>query len=372
MKKIYSLLFCIFSLISANVIAQCTTNYLVNPSFEAPVQPLLNSNNFPAPYNVFGGWNIPSSTAGVPVGGFNIIKVNGTGYSGGPNTAHAGNQYVDINGAGGYVQQSFGVTCGSTIEFSGWFSRREPGGAGFTGYMDIIDGSNNIITSSSTVNFTASESEEVWKQVVGIPVAVVAGTYTLRFFMDDYANIDDAFLCVSPGCILATNISNFSAATNACNANLSWIASNTSDTKNYEIQTSADGTTFKTIETIPSAGTNNYAYQSKNETGKVFYRLKINDRNNTFSYSKIVPVFINCDNVLVNVFPNPTSDIVHVNINSKLSNKAILCNMEGKNMSTTNLQNGDNIIDIKSLPKGVYILKVINELDSKIFRVSKL
>jgi hypothetical protein len=372
MKKIYFTLFVSFCLANAYVYAQCTTNYLINPSFEAPVQPVVNSNNFPAPYNVFGGWNIPSSTAGVPIGGFNIIRVNGGGYSGGPNTAHNGDQYVDINGAGGFVQQSFTVTCGSTIEFSGWFSRREPGGAGFTGSMDILDGSNNIITSSTVVSFTSNESEEVWKQVIGTPVSVLAGTYTIRFIMDDYANVDDAFLCVTSGCVLATSLTNFSATANKCTASLSWAATNERDLKNYEVQTSNDGIIFKTIATILPTNTSNYSFENNDVLGKSFYRLKLNDIDNTFTYSKIVPVTISCDNVSISVYPNPASDFLHVNINSAASSRALVYNTDGKRMSITILRNGDNIISIKNLPKGMYVVKVVNDTNSKMYRITKL
>jgi Secretion system C-terminal sorting domain len=352
--------------------AQCTTNYLINPSFETPVQPSLG-NNFPPPYNTFGGWIIPTATAGVPVGGFNIIRVNGSTYSGGPDIAHnGGNQYVDINSAGGIVQQSFTVTCGSTIEFSGWFSRREPGGIGFTGSMDIIDGSNNIIASSSTVSFTSNESEEVWKQVIGSPVSVVAGTYTIRFIMDDFANIDDAFLCVSPGCVLATTLTDFTAVANKCNANLNWAATDEIDLKNYEVQTSNDGIIFKTIATILPKNASSYSFENKAASGKSFYRLKLNDRNNTFTYSKIIPVIINCDNVSINVYPNPASDILHVNINSNVLNRVVICNAAGKNISTSILQNGDNNINIKYLPKGMYVVKVLNDIDTKVYRITKL
>jgi hypothetical protein len=372
MKKIYTLLFCVFTLFSANVIAQCTTNYLINPSFETPIQPSLG-NNFPAPYNTFNGWIIPSSTAGVALGGFNIVRVNGGIYSGGPDNAHnGGNQYVDINSSGGIVQQSFTVTCGSTIEFSGWFSRREPGGAGFTGYMDVIDGANNIITSSSTVSFTSNESEEVWKKVTGTPISIISGTYTLRFIMDDFANVDDAFLCVSPGCVLATTLTNFSATSNKCNANLNWSAAEETELKNYEVQISNDGTTFKTIATILPTNASNYSFENKAISGKSFYRLKLNDKNNTFTYSKIIPVIINCDNVSVNVYPNPVSDILHVNINSNILSRAVIYNAAGKNISTTILQNGDNTINIKNLPNGMYVVKVLSDNDAKVYRINKL
>ncbi len=373
MKKIYLLFSCVCYFAISTTHAQCTTNILLNPSFEAPVQPAVNANNFPAPYNAFGGWTIPSASPSVMTGGFNIIRVDGAGYSGGPNVAHgAGNQYVDINSAGGIVQQSFTVTCASTLEFSGWFSRREPGGSGFNGSMDIIDGSNNIIASSTVVSFTNNESEEVWKQVVGAPVSVVAGTYTIRFIMDDYANVDDAFLCVSPGCVLATTLTNFSVTANKCNANISWKTEDESDLKDYEIQSSNDGVNFKTVATILPKNTSNYTFENTAKSGKSFYRLKLNEKDNTFSYSKIVPVTISCENFSVNVYPNPAVDILHIKINTNVLNRVVISNAAGKNMFSSILQNGDNNINIKNLPKGMYIVKILNELDIKVYRITKL
>lgn len=372
MKKIYIAFVCVFYFATSSVFAQCTINYLTNPSFETPVQPDVNANNFPAPYNAFGGWTIPGASATVPTSGFNIIRVNGAGYSGGPNTAHDGNQYVDINGDGGFVQQNFTVTCASTIEFSGWFSRREAAGSGFNGSMDIRDGSNVLIASSNSVSFTSNESEEVWKQVIGTPVSIVAGTYTIRFIMDDYANVDDAFLCVSPGCVLATTLTDFSVKSNKCNADLNWAAADEVDLKNYEVQTSNDGVIFKTIATILPKNISNYTFENRTQSGKSFYRLKLNDKNNIFTYSKIIPVTINCDNGSVSVYPNPVADILHVNINSNILTRAIIYNTAGKNISTTILQNGDNMINIKSLPKGMYIVKVQSDSDANVYRVNKL
>jgi Secretion system C-terminal sorting domain len=372
MKKIYLVLICIFCVATTTVFAQCSINYLINPSFEAPVQSNVNANNFPAPYNVFGGWTIPSASPTVQVGGFNIIRVDGAGYSGGPDNAHSGNQYVDINGAGGFVQQSFTITCASTIEFSGWFSRREPGGTGFNGSMDIIDGSNNIITSSTVVSFTSNESEEVWKQVIGSPVSVLPGTYTIRFIMDDFANIDDAFLCISPGCVLATTLTDFSVRSNICDANLNWAAADEIALKNYEVQKSNDGIIFKTVATILPTNATNYSFENKAVSGKSFYRLKLNDRDNSFTYSKIIPVTINCNTVPVSVYPNPVSEILHVKVNSNSLNRVAIYNTSGKNISTAILQNGDNIIDIKNLPKGMYVVKVLNGTDSKIYKITKL
>ncbi len=377
MKKIYLVFICFFYVAITTAFGQCTINYLTNPSFEAPIQPLLNSNNFPAPYDAFGGWTIPSASPTVQVGGFNIVRVDGAGYSGGPNTAHGtGNQYVDINGAGGYVQQSFTITCTSTIEYSGWFSRREPGGSGFTSYMDIINSANTVVSTSSTVSFTSGESEETWKQVTGTISGLAAGTYTLRFFMDDYANIDDAFLCVSPGCVLATTLSNVSATAVACNAKLSWLAAAETALKQYDVQYSSDGISFLTVSTIlpkNSATSNsyNYSYTGAKE-GAAFFRIKAIDEDNKFTYSKIVSANINCNKAAINVYPNPVTDNLHVTINNNKQNKTLIYNAAGKLMQTNVLTNTNNDIDFNALPKGLYIVKILTETSTKVFKITKM
>ena len=375
MKKL-SLILSLCLVQTALLFAQpCTTNFLTNPSFESPVQPSIG-NNFPAPYNTFNGWNIPSATAGVPAGGFNVIKVNGTAYSGGPNNAHAvGNQYVDINSAGGFVQQNFTLGCAATVTFRGWFSRREPGGAGFSSYIELVNGAT-VLATSSVVTFTNNESEETWKQVTG-STTLAAGTYTFRFFMNDFANIDDAFLCASPGCVLPITIADFSALSEKCTDKLSWQTTTEINSSRFDIEYSTNGINFKTAGTVPtkniSTGSNyNFNYPSQGNA-KTFYRLKGVDVDGRISFSKIINVASNCSEVSIKVFPNPVADVLHVNIANNNSSKLVIYNADGKMViGFTNLNNGDNSISIKNLSKGIYIVKVFGNADTKIFSVTKL
>ncbi len=373
MKKIYSII--LSAVFSSNLIAQCTTNYLINPSFESPTQSTIG-NNFPAPYNTFGSWSIPSATAGIAVGGFNVIKVNGTAYSGGPNTAHSGNQYVDINGGAGIVEQSFTTTCPSSdIIFNGWYSRREPGGAGFTNNIQILNASNVVVASSSSVTFTASESEEIWKQAAGTVTGLPAGTYRFRFVMDDYANVDDAFLCVTTGCILATKLSTFSAVSSNCAAKLNWTATIETDLKNYEIQTSADGNTFKTISTIAPknpASLNNYNFSTASFSNKIFFRLKMVDVDGKYTFSDVVPLTVKCDANSVNIYPNPSTDFLQVNIDKNKISNVVIISAAGKTVLTTTLQFENNKISVKALPAGLYVVKIINEFGVQNFKINKL
>ncbi|MCY7292180.1 MAG: T9SS type A sorting domain-containing protein [Ferruginibacter sp.] len=375
MKKIATsvLYFCLLH--SSVTFAQCTSNFLENPSFEALVQPLLG-NNFPAPNNTFSGWNIPSATAGVAAGGFNIVKVNGSTYTGGPDNAHGtGSQYIDINNGGGFVQQNFTLACPSTVIFSGWFSRREPGGAGFTSYIEILNGAS-IVATSSVVSFTSNESEETWKQVTG-STSLSAGTYTFRFFMDDFTNIDNAFLCASPGCILPITISGFSAISEKCTNKLSWQTSSEINVSRFDVEHSNDGINFKTAGTIPAknittGSSYNFNYPASGNV-KTFYRLKGIDVDGKMSFSNIINISSNCKAVSIKVFPNPVADVLQINIANGNPSKLVVYNADGKMViGLTILNNGDNTVNMKYLSKGVYIVKVFGINDTKIFSVTKL
>ena len=374
MKNIYFVIVCMIQ--STLLFAQpCTSNFLTNPSFETAIQPSLG-NNFPSPYNTFNGWSIPTATAGVASGGFNVIKVDGTSYFGGPDNAHGtGNQYVDINSSGGYVEQSFTLSCPATITFSSWFSRREAGGSGFSSYVDINSGAT-IVATSSIVNFTSNESEETWKQVTG-SANLPAGTYTYRIFMDDFTNVDDAFLCASSGCLLPINLTNFSAISENCLSKLNWQTSSEINSNKFDVEYSIDAANFKTIGSVFAKNINtgssyNFYHKSLGSLN-AYYRLKLIDADGKFSYSKIITVNTNCETVSINAYPNPAIDILHININNHNLYQLVIFNAEGKLVyPSTILQNGDNIMNIKNLSKGNYIVKVFGNTETKVMKITKM
>ena len=148
----------------------CTSNILVNPSFENPVVTVVNGNNIQPNSAAYPGWNPQTANATA----FNIIRVNGLGYADGPVLAHEGDQYLDINGSNNYPIQTFTIATTSIFKFSGWFSNRAvqtlPGTyTPWTARIEILDNANNVVASSNTFNFTTSTppSKDTWQFVEG-------------------------------------------------------------------------------------------------------------------------------------------------------------------------------------------------------------
>ncbi|MEJ7626440.1 MAG: T9SS type A sorting domain-containing protein [Ferruginibacter sp.] len=346
---------------------QCSINYLFNPSFENPVQPGIGNNLTGSA--TFNGWTIPSGAA------FNIIKTDGSAYPGGPDNAQDGNQYVDITNAGGFVQQKFSLTCVSTLDYSGYFSRRESGGTGFNSFIEIINSSLAVVATSSVVSFTATESQEVWKQVTG-SVTLPAGNYVFRFVMDDYTNIDNAFICATPSCILPVKLSSFTAAVNNCNTKLQWISESEISFKNYQVEYSVNGNEFKNIGEINATNkltpsTYNYEHTSP-LPGKGFYRLKLTDLDGRYQYSKIIALQINCHSNIEFIYPIPTKDVVNINVTntaSSFTSTAVLYNDRGQVVLKKEIRNGTNTIDLQNLSPGMYILTYHDGNKNKAFKI---
>jgi len=171
---------------------QCgSSNLLTNPSFESPVVPVLNGNNIMG--STWSDWQCNP--------GINVIKVNGTPYDSGSDTAADGNQYLDVNGAAGYISQIFKLPTASKINFRGYFSNRETNYSWYrswSGFIQIVDSTNAVVATSDTLDFTKALGDETWYYASGSSSIILpAGNYTYRAFTGDDGHFDNATVCLN-------------------------------------------------------------------------------------------------------------------------------------------------------------------------------
>lgn len=160
---------------------------LVNGSFEDPVQ-LYPGNNTGA---TGIGWTLVTLD-GVS---HNVIRTDGSGYGGGPDSAFDATQYYDITNGSGYIWQSFTVGADSEVAFGAAFSRRDNLSMA-NASVGIYDSTNTTLVLSSTpVSISNEESQEIWKSSLGTGILTV-GTYVIRLNMENAANADAAFVNV--------------------------------------------------------------------------------------------------------------------------------------------------------------------------------
>ena len=60
------------------------------------------------------------------------------------------------------------------------------------------------------------------------------------------------------------------------------------------------------------------------------------------------------------VFPNPTKDVVSIQLNFGIDKKYIITNVEGKRMSEGSINSNDFKVDLTEFPKGVYYLNLLD------------
>jgi hypothetical protein len=174
------------------------TNVLINHSFESPARPSIGN-------NLDGFVNIPGWTIGVST--FNQIRTNGSNYSGGPNNAHNGVQYIDVTSAAGFVSQIFSISCTSTLNFGGRFSSREAGYTNWTAVIKITTITGSVVGTSASRNFTGADADAnppdaTWYLLTGTTTSIPAGRYIIVVDLGDYGNFDNAFVCTTCGKIL--------------------------------------------------------------------------------------------------------------------------------------------------------------------------
>jgi Secretion system C-terminal sorting domain len=149
---------------------------------------------------------------------------------------------------------------------------------------------------------------------------------------------------------------------------LRWQTAGEGNTVRFEVERSADGTSFFVIGTVPARGGNTtYLFTDNQLSAPVYYyRLRIVDAGGKLSYSKIIVIRVNGSSItLGTVRPNPFIDEVIVSFSSGSTQpvKLVLMDAAGRTVATRQLRSAPGLNEIKldglaALPKGIYVLKI--------------
>ena len=186
---------------------------------------------------------------------------------------------------------------------------------------------------------------------------------------------DLPFELVYTSTTLPVNLTTFTGVKNGSTNKLSWTTADEKNNKGFELQRSADGEKFSTIEFISSKGNNGnsvgtleYEFIDAKPFKVVsYYRLKQVDFDGKSTLSKVVVIkdgrMMNFE--ISDIYPNPAKEKVNIVVSSFAERKAnfIITDLTGKVVLQQNQQimNGENNIqlNVNSLTAGSYILKVV-------------
>ncbi len=156
---------------------------------------------------------------------------------------------------------------------------------------------------------------------------------------------------------------------------LDWTTVTEINSDYFSIERSTDGVSFREIGTKDAAGESSsslsYDHQDKDPfNGMNYYRLKMIDRDETFTYSNVVAIQLSDIRETV-AYPSPTKGQLFVNAGGKI-NTIIIFDAAGKSLRTINgLGNENAEINVNQLSAGIYFLKVETDSRTDVIRFIK-
>ncbi len=188
------------------------------------------------------------------------------------------------------------------------------------------------------------------------------GSYTFRYTITDaicgasFKDVTINSLCYT----LPVTLTSFTASVQNCNTILKWASAEESGFKKYEVEQSRDGIDFTFISSVPAKGSySQYSYTPAPASGTMYYRLKLVDIDNSYSYSSIITAINNCAVLHTRVYPAPADKTATVEIEgSTIALKARVFSTDGKLVKTLTLHNGRNSISTEGWSNGLYQLVI--------------
>ena len=164
---------------------------------------------------------------------------------------------------------------------------------------------------------------------------------------------------------LPLNLISFTGTQNNNVNHLQWQTTGEINTRQFIIERKINDENFTAIGQVPAngKGSGNYAYADNVfAAGKVYYRLKMVDIDEQFTYSNTVTLSSDDQNTAARIYPNPVGNTINLQIRDKqlLNTKARLVDINGSLIYSFMINNWQQTIDISNQPRGSYLLQLGN------------
>lgn len=176
--------------------------------------------------------------------------------------------------------------------------------------------------------------------------------------------------------IVPLKLVSFKALLLSDKSNLTWTANNEMNVRHYIVERSGDGKNYTALTTVNALNRNEASYSFADQNlleGVNYYRLKMVDNNEKFTYSTVVSV-INRKSVKTEIYPNPANNNITVShIKAAPGATIIITNVDGQQLKTATVVAGSiqTNITIDNLVRGHYIVVFNNNGEKNIARFMK-
>ncbi|MBQ21276.1 MAG: hypothetical protein CMD31_11020 [Flavobacteriales bacterium] len=257
-------------------------------------------------------------------------------------------------------------------------------------FLDIL---NNIVGSQVAVNFNGvpAVAQPTWKfyNIPGLACGgSTASTRNLRLLAFDFAdlgitvgnyaavtkfqhqltpNTDVAFVAYNMQSIeiLPIVLLDFNVEVKNNIVQINWQTSSEINNDFFTVEKSKDAVNWEEVLKKSGAGNSQEILHYEDEdkfpvSGISYYRLKQTDFNGESTYSHIVP--INYSNNYFSIYPNPADGYVTIQLDNIPNNLVVqVKDVLGKPLLEQKVNSTNTLINISSLPKGIYYVELVNE-----------
>lgn len=165
--------------------------------------------------------------------------------------------------------------------------------------------------------------------------------------------------------VVPLTLLNFSLMPNGDNkALLRWNTSSEINTLLFEIERSANGVAFERIGSIPAVGQGDHTYSFNVDLlwKTDYFRLKIIDRDNRFSYSEIKKIRRPSEGNNIYIITNPVRKTLTINCTQRnlIGSEAVLFDHVGKKLMVFKIKGGLQDIHLPGSSSGLYYLRTLD------------
>lgn len=169
---------------------------------------------------------------------------------------------------------------------------------------------------------------------------------------------------LNTGCngALPVVLANFEVSVEGATALLRWATSQETNVRDFEIESSKDGAEWHYGGTVKATGESTTLLQymfidSSPEEGNHYYRLKMNDLDGSFAYSRVRSVRFNESDI--SLYPNPVADRLYFQDFSTFRLLEVF-DSQGRPVLTLT-QNPANGIPVANWKKGFYTIRAVGQ-----------
>ena len=181
------------------------------------------------------------------------------------------------------------------------------------------------------------------------------------------------------GLLLPVNLILFTGKISGSSVLLTWETSDEINSKDFEIQSSRDAVNFHSIGNVnANGGAENYYFASSHDQSINYYRLKMNDLDGKFDYSKTLFLKNELSNIDLNILPNliqiGQDASVDISLDANISQaKIIIYSSQGQHVlnQTVDISKGllHYNLSTTGFPQGLYYM--VLTVDNKKLASSK-